>query len=242
MGNPHPMQGHNNPPDEYALISEKIQDLYDEAKSWCDGEPVTTDEHEKALTSLMGMIRDAEKEADNLRKKEVKPHDDAKKAIQDKFNKLIGSNKSITGLTVEALNACKMAVEPYRQKKAAEAAEKARIEQEKAREAERIAQEEMRKAKESADLEARERAEALAKKAKEAEKSAKSANKSATTGLGLRTYYRAEITDLNNAIKHFWKLDAKPFEELVQKLADQHANRKGGDLPGIKIHVERKAL
>jgi len=238
----HPMKGHNSPPDEFEIIKEEINDLYQEAKNWCDGKPIGTEDQEQAVSDLMAMIRDAEKRADALRKDETKPLDDAKKAIQDKFNTLIGKNKSVTGLTVMALDACKKAIEPYRQKKEAEAIEKARIEQEKALEAERIAQEELRKASQTTDLEQRERAEALVKEAKVAEKSAKKANKVATTGLGLRRSYRAEIVDLNEAVKHFWKLDPEPYRELTQRLAQKHADNKGGAVPGVVIHEDKKAV
>lgn len=242
MANPHPMQGHNQPPSEFDELSAEINDLYDEAKNWCDGEPVTTDEQEKAVSDLMALIRDAERRADDLRKKEVKPLDDAKKAIQDKFNELIGKNKSVTGLTVLALETCKKAVEPYRQKKAAEAAEKARIERERAAEAERIAQEELRKAQASADLEQREKAEALIQEAKAAERDAKRANKAATSGLGLRRSYRAEVINYTQAAQYFWRINPMPFHELIDKLAQQHASNNGGPVDGVIIHEDRKAV
>lgn len=238
----HPLQGHNGPPSHFDELVEEITDLYDEAKNWCDGELVDTDEQEKAVSDLMALIRDAEKRADALRKDETKPLDDAKQEIQDKFNKLIGKNKNVTGLTVLALETCKKAVEPYRQKKAEIAAEQARIEREKALEAKRIANEALRKAQDSANLEQREQAEQLVQEAKQAEKTAKKADKTATTGLGLRRSYRAEITDLNAAVKHFWTIDPTPYRELTQKLAQDHANRQGGDLPGVKIHEIRKAV
>ncbi len=238
----HPMMGHNNPPSVFEGMQTEIQDLYGEAKNWCDGEPVETDEQEQAVSNLMAQIRDAEKRTDALRKDETKPLDDQKKEIQDKFNTLIGKNKSVTGLTVMALEACKKAVEPYRQKKAAQAAELARVEREKALEAERVAQAKMREAQDSADLEKREEAEQALKEAKQAEKSAKSANKAATTGLGLRRSYRAEITDMDLAVKHFWTLTPQPFHELTKQLAQQHANRQGGNIPGVIIHEDRKAV
>lgn len=238
----HPMQGHNQPPSEFEELEAEIRDLYEEAKNWCDGEAVTTDDQEKAVSDLMSLIRDAEKRADTLRKQEVKPLDDQKKVIQDKFNTLIGKNKSVTGLTVLALETCKKAVEPYRQKKAAAAAEKARIERERAAEAERKAQEELRKAKESADLEQREKAEALVQEAKAAERDAKRANKAATTGLGLRRSYRAEVTDYTKAAQYFWRVNPQPFQALVDQLAQQHASNNGGPVDGVIIHEDRKAV
>ena len=238
----HPLQGHNNPPSPFEELVEEIDSLYDEAKNWCDGEPVNSDAQEKAVADLMSLIRDAEKRADAMRKEETKPLDEAKQEIQDKFNKLIGKNKSVTGKTVLALETCKKAVEPYRQKKAEMAAEQARIEREKALEADRIAQEALKAASASSDLEQREQAEALVHDAKQTEKTAKKANKAATSGLGLRKSYRAEITDFTKAAQHFWRLTPEPYKELTRQLAQQHANRQGGDVPGVKVHLVRSAI
>lgn len=238
----HPLQGHNMPPSPFEELVEEIDSLYDEAKNWCDGEPVDSDAQEKAVADLMELIRDAEKRAEAMRKEEVKEFDEGKKAVQAKFAPLIADNKSDTGKTVLALQTCKKAVEPYRQKKAELAAEQARIEREKALEAERIAQEALKAASASSDLEQREQAEALVQDAKQAEKAAKQADKAATSGLGLRKSYRAEITDFTKAAQHFWRLTPEPYEELTRQLAQQHANRQGGDIPGVKVHLVRSAI
>ena len=114
--------GHNQPPPEptpFEVISAKIQDLYEEAKNWCDGEPISTQGQADEVSKLMNMIREAEKEADKLRKDEVAPLDEAKKEVQDRYNPLIGKTTKITGKTVMALDACKAALsddQPYIEK------------------------------------------------------------------------------------------------------------------------------
>ena len=70
--------GHNSPPSPFEEIKTRIEDLYGEAKQWLDGEPVTTQDQANALNTLENRIREAAKEAEALRKGEVKPLDDAK--------------------------------------------------------------------------------------------------------------------------------------------------------------------
>lgn len=71
---------------------------------------------------------------------------------------------------------------------------------------------------------------------------AKTALKAATTGLGLRTTYRAEIVDFAAASRFFWKPHHHRFEELVQQIADEQARIVKADMPGIKVHAEQKAF
>ncbi len=53
--------GHNKPPEMTAFeaLSANIDDLFDEAKLWMDGEPVTTQQQADALNTLETRIRDA---------------------------------------------------------------------------------------------------------------------------------------------------------------------------------------
>src|SRR3546814_8195285 len=77
-----PKIGHNNPPSPFDDIKAEIEALHEEARGWLDGEPVASQGQADALDKLKGMIRDAEKKAENLRKAEVKPFDDGKAAVQ----------------------------------------------------------------------------------------------------------------------------------------------------------------
>ena len=77
------MIGHNNPPTEFEVCKKTIQDLYEEAKLWLDGEPVETQEQADALNTLESRIREAAKDAEANRKKEAKPFDDGKAEVLD---------------------------------------------------------------------------------------------------------------------------------------------------------------
>jgi len=229
--------GNLSPFDEIAL---EIEDLYGEARNWCDGEALASEDQHEAVSTLYDALHEAGKKAEALRVEEVKPLDEAKAAIQAKYHPLIGNTKSGKGKVVlgkDALGALLAAwrAEVARQKEAA--ALKARIE----------AEEERRKAEEAirasaGDLEARERAEEQLALAKEADAFANRQEKRATTGNGLRTVYRAELNDLNAAIKHYWSTDRAEFEGLVCDLAARDVRAGKRSIPGFTVIEEKRAI
>lgn len=233
--------GHNRTP--FELISERVNDLYAEAKSWCDGEPVDSQEHADYIQKLMRMIQAAEKDADEARKAEAKPHDDAKAAIQERYNVLIGKTKSVTGLTVLAIDACKQALAPYLRKVEEEnrrKAEDARLEAEAKAAA---AREAMQKRQ---TLEDRERAEALVREAREAEADARRAAnaKAGAKGEGravtLRDKYTPEITDYTAFARHVWLTHRSDMETFLNlQAAKLVASGVRSNVPGVTIHHER---
>jgi hypothetical protein len=243
--------GHNLPPEPtpFEQISARINDLYAEAKNWLDGEPVTTQGQADALDKLKGMIREAEKEAEEIRKTEVKPFDDGKAEIQSRFNPLIGDNKSAKGLTVLARQAINKALAPWLtklddEKRAAEA--KARAE---AEEAARKAAEAFRMS-DVTDLAAREEAEKLAQAAKQADIAARMAanDKAQAKGgtgraTGLRSFYTPEITDYVAFARWVWtnrKEEMRGFlYEMAAKLVHQNPAVK---TDGMKVNEERRAV
>lgn len=243
--------GHNAPPEQtpYEAITTKINDLYDEAKQWLDGEPVTTQQYADSLNKLILAIRDAAKEADELRKEEAKPHDEAKAEIQARYNLLIGDTKSIKGKTVLALEAAKKAITPWLEAQDKIKREAERVARETAAAAQRAAQEAFAKAQ-ADDLAAREAAEALAQAAAQAEIAAKVAAKDTAkakggTGraTGLRSFYHAEITDGTAFARYIWQNHRQDMDEFLaafaKKLVDQNHDR---EIPGVTIHEERKAV
>lgn len=243
--------GHNNPPEQtpFDAVSSEINDLYLEAKNWCDGEPITTQAQADTVGLLVQSLRKASSTAEALRKEEVKPLDTAKAEIQAKYAPLIANTKAVTGKAVMAQDACKKALAPW----LAKIEEEKRIEAEKKHqeaEAARLeAQAKMDAARESADLEAREEADAALKDAEKQQKAANKASKEkahATGGagraVGLRDNWIAEIKDLGVAGKHYWSTDRAEFVALVQRLADQDARRGAHNIPGIEFRNERKAV
>ena len=249
----HASIGDNNPPEPtpFEAIDDRINDLYSEAKQWLDGDPVTSQKQADAINKLINMIRDAEKEADELRKQEVKPFDEGKAKIQALYAPLIADTKAMKGKTVLALQAAKSALTPWLVKLDAEKQEAARIAREAADAAEREAREAFQKSQ-SDDLEAREEAERLGREADEAARAATAAENSkahakggAGRATGLRTYHRAEITDMPAFAKWCWERRRPEvdgfFTDLANKMVSQN-HEVAATADGLTVHEEKKAV
>lgn len=239
--------GHNRDP--FTEIKEEIESLYEEAKQWLDGEPVATQGQADDLNKLIGMIREAEKRADALRKEEVKPFDEGKKEVQARYAPLIGNTKSGKGKAVLALEAAKNALTPWltkleEEKRAAEA--KAR---EEAEEAARKAAEAFQSS-DQADLAAREEAERLAEEAKQADIAARKAAKDKAHAKGgegrattLRTYYTPVITDYTKFARWCWQNRRDQMQEFLDDLAKQLVREQPERaVDGMRVDIERKAV
>ena len=238
--------GHNNPPSPFDEIKTRIEDLYDEAKQWLDGEPVTTQDQANALNTLETRIREAAKEAEALRKSEVKPFDDAKAEIQERFNTLIGETKTVTGKTVMAIAAIKGALRPYLlelDRIQREAAAKARAEAEKAEQAALVAMQ-TRSADNLAEREDAERllaeAKALDAAASKAE-SAKAHAKGEGRATGLRSEWRAQMNNQRDAAAWAWTAYRDELMVFVQSRADKEVRAGARAIPGFTI-IEEKVL
>ncbi|NIA72449.1 hypothetical protein HBA54_28070 [Pelagibius litoralis] len=243
--------GGNNPPEPlpFEAISQRIDGLYDEAKNWLDGDPVTSQEMADGLNLLIDMIRKAEKEADELRKAENKPYDDGKAEVQARYAPLIGKTKAVKGKTVLALESAKKALTPWLEKLEAEKREAEAKAQAEA-EAKRRAAEEAFKASQVTDLAAREEAERLNEVANKAEIAARVAAKDKARAKGgagrattLRTYYRHELTDPTEFARWAWQHCQHEMygflNDLAKRMVDGNPHR---ELPGVKIHEEKKAV
>jgi len=222
----------NQPPE--LLLFQEIDDLYDEAKNWADGEPITSQEMADAITALREGIHEAGKKADVLRVEEKKPHDDAAKAVQDKYNPYVQPKKGRVDMAKSALDAL---LTPWRQKVAAEkAAEAARIAAEA--EAARLAAQEAMQAS-AGNLAEREAAEELLADAKALEKTARRSEKAATTGLGLRTVWEAVLVDEEAAMDWLWARAKDEVLAVAQRNADECVRGGLRQVPGFRV-VERK--
>ena len=237
--------GHNNPPELTAFdaLKANIDDLFDEAKLWMDGEPVTTQEQADNLNTLESRIRDAAKAAEAERKREAKPFDDGKKAVQERYNPLVQKGK---GKTDQAIECIKAALKPYlieKERLQREAAAKAR---EEAEQKQREAMEAMQK-RDAANLEQSLAAEKLVEEAKQAEANANRAEKQKAHAKGegratsLRKVWRAQMTDKREAAKWVMHDHPEDFLAFVQTKADQTVRAGTRSIPGFNI-VEDQVL
>lgn len=234
--------GHNRSP--FETISERIDDLYNEALLWLDGEPITLQEDADALNTLKDAILKAEKEAEALRKDEVKPLDEAKAEIQDRFNPLIGKTTKITGKTVAAIEAVKAALKPYLlelDRKQRELAEQSR----KDAEAMQAIADKAMAERNSANLADNEEAERLAIQAKEAaqlaarDEKAKAHAKGAGRATGLRSVWRAEMTNEREAAAWAWTYCRDELMAFIQGEADKAVRAGKRSIPGFSITEEK---
>lgn len=241
--------GHNQPPETPFDISKQvISDLYEEAKNWLDGEAIASQAQADEVQKLMRRIQAAEKEADDRRKEEARAHDEAKAKIQERYNELIGSTKSVTGMTVRAISACKSVLTPWlvkidqeNRRKAEEAMAEAKAKMQEALEAVRQ--------RDGTDLGKVEAFEAAAKDAKEAEAearrlgSAKARAKGEGRAVGLRDYYSPEITEPAVFARHLWTTHRSDMDAFLAKMAEKIvASGVRHGIPGVVVHAERKAV
>lgn len=237
----HQIGANNPPPDPFGAISAHIADLYAEARNWLDGDPITTQAQADEVTRLLDMIRDAAKVADGARQEENKPFDEGKAAVQAKYAPLIADTKAVRGKTVLATEACKAALAPWRAAQEAIKQEAARKAREEAEAAARAAAEAMR-ASQVDDLAAREDAERLVREADQAAKLANRADKAATTGTGLRSYWSPKLVDGVEAARHYWKVNRAECETFFLSLANADARQGIRSIPGFEIVEERRAV
>ncbi|NZD50517.1 hypothetical protein [Rhizobium leguminosarum] len=227
--------GHNQSP--FDAIKREIEDLFDTAKSFADGEPIDSPELAAVITELHDRIHECGKRAEDLRVAEKKPIDDQIAAIQSKFYPLIGNTKAGKGKVVLGKEACQELLTPWRTRVAAEKAAEAAAIALAAAEATRIATAAIHAS--SGNLAAREEAEELLADAKKLEKTAKRADKAATVGTGLRTVWDVTLVDEEAAMDWLWARAKAEVLAVAQKNAEEQVRAGVRSVPGFSV-VERK--
>jgi len=239
-----PTIGHNNPPEAtpFEIISREIEDLFEEAKNFCDGAAIDSDAMADAITELHDRIHDCGKRAEALRVAEKKPLDDKITEIQARFAPLIADNKSKKGKVVLGKEACQQLLTPWRVAKAAQAAAEAARVAKLAAEAEAAARAAMQAS--AGNLEARIIAEEQVDNAKAWGKAAARADKAATVGLGLRTVWAAVPVEGEADKRLDWAYGRDPgrFEELVQQMAAEAVRANVRVIPGFVVEERKVAI
>jgi hypothetical protein len=226
-------------PTPFEVVTKEIDDLFDEAKNFCDGAAIDSEALADAITELHDKIHAAGKRAEDLRVAEKKPLDDQIAAIQTKYAPLVADNKSKKGKVPLGKEACQSLLTPWRVAKAAAARAEAERVAKLAAEAEAAARAAM--AESAGNLEARVVAEQHVENAKAWTTAAKRAEKAATVGLGLRTIWVAEVTDWELAMDWAYSRDEARFRELVQAMADEAVRGGQRAIPGVVAHEEKRA-
>lgn len=227
-----PPKTHNQSP--FDAIKQEIEDLFDEAKNWADGEPITSQEMHDQIEKLRDGIHEAGKRADALRVEEKRPLDVKVKEIQDRYNVYIAPKKGKVDMAKSTLDTL---LTPWRTAKARAAAEEAARVAAAAAAAKLAADEAIRAS--SGNLAAREEAEELLADAKKMEKSAKRADKVATVGTGLRTVWDVTLVDEEAAMDWLWARAKGEVLAVAQRNAEESVRGGVRNVPGFSV-VERK--
>lgn len=250
--NPRAVIGGNNPPPTitaFEAVIGNLDDLYDEAMLWFDGEECTTQDQADALNTLLSRITDGAKAANELREAEKKPHDDAVEEIQSRYNAYIGnffSKNKANGKATLARDAVKKTLKPYLDELDRKQQEVARLAREEADRKQREAIEAMRQ-RESANLAERAAAEQLVVEAKRAEADARKAEgakahaKGEGRAVGLRTVRRPVMIDLKEAAAWVWATRRDELAAFIQDQAEKAVRAGAAAIKGFDI-VEEKVL
>lgn len=234
-----PPAGHNNPPppDPFEAFDVHLSDLFDEAKNFLDGAGIQSEAEADAVSKLLDLIRTAHKDADKARAAEKKPHDDAAKAVQQKWKPLLERAEL-------AIDTCKKVLAPWLAKKEAEARAAAEAARREAEEKAKAAAEAMRQT-DITDLAAREGAEALVKDAQQAQAAAAKAEKVRPQASGgarattLRTTFHPELVNPADALRHYVKTRPDEIKACLLRLAEVDVRNGIRTLPGFVVREEK---
>lgn len=230
--------GGNNPP-PHETFKLHIDDLFETATGFLDGDPIATEGQAEAVSKLLDDARTAGKDADKQRAAEKKPHDDEAKAVQERWKPIIARAE----LTAET---CKKALAPWLEARDAEmraAALAAQREAEEKAAAARALHEQT-----GTDLAAREQAERALKDAARAERDANRADKAkaqatgGTRAVSLRSVWTATITDRRAALNYYLKTNPEAFVDVIQGLADHEARHGPRTSPGVEFTEQKVAV
>jgi hypothetical protein len=228
----------NMPTDKATLFAEEIEDLLLEARNYLDGEPIANEDQANAVSSLLNRLRRVANDADDARKDEKRPHDEAAKAVQGKW-------KPILDKADLAATAAKQALAPWLQQVEAKQREEAEAAR---READRLAAiaTELH-ASSAGNLQAAEDAERLLKAAAGAERFAAKAQKAkplatgGERGVGLIDKFTPELTDSVEALKHYRIRQPDELKAWLLGQAEKDVRAGARNIPGFTIHQERVA-
>lgn len=239
--------GHNGAPlSPYEAVSVHLEDLLTEARNWADGVTVESQAQADEISRLIEDLRLGEQAADAARVKEKAPLDEQIAEIQDRYNLYIAPLKNRKpGKVPVAVEALKAALKPFLDKLEAEKRAVAAEAQRKAQEAVEAAQA-AAKAAQVDNLESREVADNLVEAARQAQKAASYAEKDkaqargGSRALGLKTYYRAEVTDPKAALIHYVANQREALLGFLLKLAQDDVSAGKRQIPGVVVHEETR--
>lgn len=259
--NPRAVEGANNPPPltPYEAHKLNIEGLWEEATNWLDGQPIENEGQATDVAKLRDMLREAENVADDSRKVEKEPHDDAIADIQGRYNPLIApmTNKK-PGLTARAYQACNVALTAWLKVQQDKRDAEAKVLREKEETEAQAARDALAAANKSADLGEREVAEQLIVQAQQTARAAVQMEKPASAqGFGnavkLKDHFVVKgfvetveledgstISGRTAAFRHFWSTNQLALVEAMLAIAAKDVARGVRTIPGMIIANEQR--
>lgn len=225
--------GDNQPANPFDALKAHIDDLDLEARNHLDGEPIASETQATAVSRILDDARKAAKAADEARKDEKRPHDDAGRAVQVKWQPLIGQAEL-------AASTAKQALAPWLEAQEAQQREIA----DEARKAAEEAAEKARKAAEAArpdDLAGQTTARVLQENAAAAAKTAGRLGKAkplaagGSRAIGLRSIWTPALTDPVAALRHYRTEQPEALKAWLLEQAEQDVRAGKRAIPGFTI-------
>lgn len=229
----------NAPADPFEGFSLHVDDLCEQAQQFLDGEPIETEAQAEDVSRLLNMLRKTSNDADEARKVEKKPHDDAAKAVQARWKPMLDRIDL-------AASTAKKVLTPFLTKK--EAAQRAAAEAAQ-QEAQRLADAAAQAAEQANpnDLAGQATVEILRENAAAASKTAarldkgKAQARGGERAIGLRSKWTATLTDPAAALKHYRERDPDGLKEWLIERAEVDVRCGKREIPGFTIKEERVA-
>jgi len=225
--------GDNNPPEAigpFDALATHIDDLVELASGCLTGKPIETQEQADAVDEILADIKKARKDADDARDAEKRPHLEAGRKVDALWKPLLTKADIAKETAQKALTPWKLKLQRERD---------AEIEAKRI-EAARLAEEAQKAFQQSnpTDLDARYEAEELAKAAK---KATAEANKVERVATGLRTSWKASVTDYGAFIK--WMKTHRPHElkGWLDEQAQRECNAGQRQVAGVLIQEIKEA-
>lgn len=231
--------GHNRPDDHFEAFKMDLDDLFDEAKNFLDGSPIETQQQADDVSALVNRLRKSIGGADEYRKAEKKPHDDAAAAVQQKWLPTINRAKL-------ALNTAKTALARFLSDREAEQRAAAQALQEEAnRQAEAAAQAaaNVRPDDLAGQTTAKARqiiAIAALKAAQKADK-ARPMAKGGERAVSLRSRWTASLADPVAALKHYRDKQPAELKAWLTEQAQRDVNAGARAIPGFHVEETKTA-
>lgn len=228
----------NAPADPFEAFSLHIDDLYEQAEQYLDGEPIATPEQAEDVSRILNMVRKAGNDADDARKTEKKPHDDAAKAVQTKWKPILEKCDLAAQVAKRAL-APWLEAEEARQRAAAQA-----LKEEARQKAEAVAQANIDPtslAGQAYQRAAREEVISIEAEAAKLEKKPVQA-RGGERAVSLRSVWTATLSDPCAALKHYRERRPEDLKAWLLEQAQQDVRAGARAIPGFEITEEKRAV